>query len=118
MRTIVLMVLVCGLAVLSVAGCGSRSPRTDPGQTQPAHPPVQQEEGMGGPQSIPGLQAEVVPSFSFYPIVASRSQKLVHRASCPQLRRLPDKDRQYFRGYFLAEKEGFKPCPECRPDRP
>ncbi len=117
MRKFILRTLVCGLTALVVAGCGGRPPEPNLGEARPARPLAQPEQ-QAPLRSIPGVHAEVVPNFSFYPIVASRSLGIVHRTSCPQAQRIPEKDRKYFRGYPLAAKEGFEPCRECRPDRP
>jgi hypothetical protein len=98
------------LVVLGLAGCAQRAATPAPAAESTHEIEVVQV-------GIPGVLADVVPSFSLFPIVASRSQRIAHRTSCRLVAALPEKDRQYFRGYSLAVKEGFTPCAECRPDR-
>jgi len=106
--------ITLGLGVCLLAGCG---PQSEP-NAQPS-PQAQTSEAPepGVPAGL-GLPDKFAPTMSMYPIVASKSQKIAHRRDCGQLQAVASSDREYFRVFGMAQNEGYKPCPKCRPDRP
>jgi hypothetical protein len=108
-----LEVAILGLALLGAGGCGQgvshdavRKPYAKVANAEPV-------------SNLPGyLPQKFTPSLTHYPLIASKSKKIVHRRDCALTEAIPAADRDYFRGFRPADEQGYKPCDACRPDLP
>jgi len=69
--------------------------------------------------NLPGyLPQKFTPNFTRFPLIASKSKKIVHRRDCALTDAIPTADRDYFRAFRSADAQGYKACDACRPDLP
>jgi hypothetical protein len=107
------MVAVIFFWCLAAAGCGQKASQST------ARLPYAKVANAEPVSSLPSyLPKKFTPSFTHYPLTASKSMKIVHRRDCAVTETIPAADRAYFRVYQQASDQGYQPCQACRPDLP
>lgn len=102
-----------GVCLLSAGGCGQSASQDN---VRHSYAKVANSEPVSNLPSY--LPQKFTPDFTHYPLIASKSKKIVHRRDCRLTEAIPAADREYFRGFRSAEEQGYKPCEDCRPDLP
>jgi hypothetical protein len=101
-----------GCATLILGGCGQNAAQ---GHVQPYAKVLSDEPVNHLPSNLP---QKFTPNFTRYPLIASKTLKIVHRRDCALTAAIPTADRDYFRAWSQAGQAGYKPCDACRPDLP
>ena len=111
MRVFILVTGVAGVCLL--CGCG---PSAAHEAVRQPYAKVASDEPVSNLPSY--LPQKFTPNSARYPMIASKSKKIVHRRDCALTEAIPAADRDYFRAFRPADEQGYKPCEACRPDLP
>ena len=112
-RSLAFWLLAVWLATGSLGGCTQGASQDN---VRKPYAKVANDEPVSHLPSY--LPQKFTPNFTRYPLIASKSKKIVHRRDCALTEAIPAADRTYFRAFPQAGEQGYKPCEVCRPDLP